>query len=64
MLDLQAAKKVDEAEGGEGIVYIPEDFDGRVGRGEEAVYVMYSTTTAFLYYASMQEASAGAHMAN
>ena len=57
--DLQAAKKLMKQREVVGIVYIPEDFDGRVGRGEEAVYVMYSTTTAFLYYASMQEASAG-----
>ncbi len=46
-----------------GIVYIPADFDARVGRGEEAIYIMYSTTTAFLYFASMQEASAGAMLA-
>ena len=37
--------------------------DARVGRGEEAIYIMYSTTTAFLYFASMQEASAGAMLA-
>lgn len=61
--DLQAAKKLMKQREVVGIVYIPEDFDGRVGRGEEAVYVMYSTTTAFLYYASMQEASAGAMLA-
>ena len=24
-----------------GIVYIPADFDARVGRGEEAIYIMY-----------------------
>ena len=41
----------------------PRTFDARVGRGEEAIYIMYSTTTAFLYFASMQEASAGAMLA-
>ena len=45
------------------LFYIPSDFDARVGRGEEAIYIMYSTTTAFLYFASMQEASAGAMLA-
>ena len=61
--DLQAAKKLMKQREVVGIVYIPEDFDGRVGRGEEAVYVMYIATTAILYYASMQEASAGAMLA-
>ena len=61
--DLPAAKELMKQDEVVGIVYIPEDFDARVGRGEEAVYVMYSTTTAFLYYASMQEASAGAMLA-
>lgn len=35
--DLQAAKKLMKQREVVGIVYIPEDFDGRVGRGEEAV---------------------------
>ena len=39
-----------------GIVYIPEDFETRVGRGEESLFVMYGTTEAFLYYLAMQEA--------
>lgn len=61
--DLQAAKELMKQGEAVGIIYIPEDFDARVGRGEEAIYIMYSTTTAFLYYASMQEASAGAMLA-
>lgn len=61
--DLTAAKELMKRGDAVGIVYIPEDFDARVGRGEEAIYIMYSTTTAFLYYASMQEASAGAMLA-
>ena len=43
-----------------GIVYIPEDFETRVGRGEESLFVMYGTTEAFLYYLAMQEAASGA----
>lgn len=61
--DLPAAKELMKQDDIVGIVYIPGDFDARVGRGEEAVYILYSTTTAFLYYASMQEASAGAMLA-
>lgn len=61
--DWSAAKDLMKSNGVVGIVYIPSDFDARVGRGEEAIYIMYSTTTAFLYYASMQEASAGAMLA-
>jgi ABC-2 type transport system permease protein len=61
--DLPAAKELMKYDEVVGIVYIPADFDARVGRGEEAIYIMYSTTTAFLYFASMQEASAGAMLA-
>ena len=39
-------------------LHVPR-FDARVGR-EEAIYIMYSTTNGFPYFASMQEASAGA----
>lgn len=61
--DLPAAKELMKRKEVAGIVYIPYNFDALVGRGEQAVYIMYSTTTAFLYYASMQEASAGAMLA-
>lgn len=46
-----------------GIVYIPYDFESRIGRGEQAVYIMYESTTAFLYYMTMLEASSGAMLA-
>ncbi|MFL1682411.1 MULTISPECIES: ABC transporter permease [Bacteroidales] len=46
-----------------GIIYIPEDFDVRVNRGNESIYIMYGTTDAFLYYLAMQESSSGAMMA-
>lgn len=46
-----------------GIVYIPEDFESRIGRGEQAVYITYESTTAFLYYMTMLEASSGAMLA-
>ena len=41
-----------------GILYLPDDFEDRVARGEESVFIMYETTSAFLYYLAMQEASA------
>ena len=46
-----------------GIIYIPDDFETHVSRGEEAVFIMYGTTDAFLYYEAIQESSAGAMLA-
>ena len=46
-----------------GIVFLPEDFDAKVGRGEEAVFISYNTTLAFLYYAAIKEASGEAMLA-
>lgn len=46
-----------------GIIYIPDDFETRVSRGEESVFIMYGTTDAFLYYEAIQESSAGAMLA-
>lgn len=40
-----------------GILYIPADFEDRVSRGEQSVFIMYESTSAFLYYLAMQEAS-------
>ena len=39
-----------------GIVYIPHDFDEKLGRGEDAIFVSYNTTVAFLYYAALKKA--------
>lgn len=47
----------------EGIVYIPADFDIRIGRGEESVISIYSTTKAFLFYAGIQEAASNVLLA-
>lgn len=46
-----------------GILYLPYDFESRVSRGEESIFIMYQTTSAFLYYMAMQEASSGAMLA-
>lgn len=45
-----------------GIVYIPGDFETRVNRGDESVFILYGSTDAFLYYLALQEASSGAMM--
>lgn len=46
-----------------GIIYLPKDFETQVGRGEEAVFVSFNSTMAFLTYAGMKEASSGAMLA-
>ena len=46
-----------------GIVFLPDDFEAKVGRGEEAVFISYNTAITFLYYAALKEASAGAMLA-
>ena len=61
--NLNAAKELMKKMDVYGLVYIPNDFDQKVGKGEEAVFVLYSVTTAFLYYASLHEATAEAMLA-
>ena len=46
-----------------GIVYLPHDFDTKVGRGEAVEFVAFNSTMAFLSYASLKEASSGAMLA-
>lgn len=46
-----------------GILYIPADFSNRVFRGDESIFILYQTTSAFLYYMAMQEASSSAMLA-
>ena len=46
-----------------GIIFLPEDFETKVGRGEESVFVSYNTTMAFLSYAAIKEATSGAMLA-
>lgn len=43
-----------------GIVLLPADFESRVGRGEQAVFLAYGDTSAFLDFAAVEEAVAGA----
>lgn len=46
-----------------GIVFLPKNFDEKVGQGEEAVFVSYNNTTSFLYYEAMEKAFSGAMLA-
>lgn len=40
-----------------GILYLPHDFETRVFQGQEAVFSLYATTDAFLYFEALQKAS-------
>ena len=42
------------------IICLPKDFEAKLGRGEESVFVTYNTTLSFLTYEAMMEASSGA----
>lgn len=57
------AKELMKMDQAAGILYLPYDFTDRVSRGDESVFIMYETTSAFLYYLSMQEASASSMLA-
>lgn len=41
----------------QGILYLPGDFETRVFQGREAIYSLYATTDAFLYFEALQEAT-------
>ena len=55
----EARKRMKETEVA-GILSLPADFDAKVGRGEEAVFVSINNTMAFLSYAALKEATSGA----
>lgn len=58
----EARKRMKETEVA-GILSLPADFDAKVGRGEEAVFVSFNSTMAFLSYAALKEAFSGAMLA-
>ena len=58
----EARKRMKETEVA-GILSLPADFDAKVGRGEEAVFVSFNNTMAFLSYAALKEAFSGAMLA-
>lgn len=56
-VDFAGARRLMKQKKAVGILLIPEQFESRVSQGEEAVYMMYETTTVFLYYLAMQQAT-------
>ena len=50
----QELMKRDEAAG---ILYLPYDFTDRVSRGDESIFIMYETTSAFLYRQIIKEST-------
>lgn len=58
----EARKRMKETEV-VGILSIPANFDAKVGREEEAVFVSFNSTMAFLSYAALKEAFSGAMLA-
>lgn len=61
--DFPQAKELVKTNKAVGIIYIPDDFETRVNRGDESVFLTYGITYNFLYYLALQESSAGAMMA-
>ncbi len=41
----------------QGIIYLPHDFEERAFRGDEAIFSLYATTDAFLYFEALQGSS-------
>lgn len=62
-VDFPTAKDLMKENSVIGIIYLPSDFETKVSRGEESVFVMYGTTNAFLCYSAIQESSSGAMLA-
>ncbi len=58
--DIESAKEMMRKQKTGGIVYIPKDFERRIGRGEQSVFLAMGNTSAFLNFAAIQEATAGA----
>ena len=56
-MDYHEAKEWMKAGKVQGILYLPHDFEERVFRGDEAVFSLYATTDAFLYFEALQGAS-------
>lgn len=52
--DFAQAKKLMVSHAVRGFIYLPHNFSNRVNNGEESVFLMYETTTSFLYYLTIQ----------
>ena len=53
-MDYHEAKEWMKAGKVQGILYLPHDFEERVFRGDEAVFSLYATTDAFLYFEALR----------
>ena len=58
--DVHEAKEMMKRTEVTGIVYIPSDFETKLKRGEQSIFVTYGHTNAFLEYSNVAKASAGA----
>lgn len=58
--DILAAQEFMKKQEVVGIIYIPQDFERRTGRGDQSVFLAMGNTSAFMNFASIQEATAGA----
>ena len=56
-MNYQEAKEWMKSGKVQGILYLPHDLEERVFRGDEAVFSLYATTDAFLYFEALQGAS-------
>ena len=46
-----------------GILYMPSDFEDKVSRGEQSMYIMYENTTVFLAFLALQTAASNCMLA-
>ena len=58
--DINSAEELMKKQETVGIIYIPQDFETRMGRGQQSVFLAMGNTSAFLNFASIQEATVGA----
>ncbi len=58
--DINSAEELMKKQETVGIIYVPKDFETRMGRGQQSVFLAMGNTSAFLNFASIQEATVGA----
>lgn len=58
--DMQEAKEMMKKDEVAGIIYIPYDFETRIGRGDQSLFISYANTSAFLEYSTIAESSVNA----
>ncbi|MEG1898057.1 MAG: ABC transporter permease [Bacteroidales bacterium] len=59
-INFEKAKKLMESHKIRGIIFLPHNFSNRINNGEESVFLMYETTTSFLYYLTIQSSAIAA----